>query len=365
VKTVSIPNTLLSNPGGGTASAQNSPRALRGSAAEWSTPYTQQWSFDIQRQFTPTTLLTVAYIGTKGTHLLGIADINTVFPNLAYASGLVPPTTVFTSANSTQLNLLRPYQGYNSVNVIEPWFNSNYNSLQVFGQKRFRDDSIVAFSYTWSKNLTDNQTDRSSAAQNFYNRKEGEYGLASLDRRHVFTANFAYNLPFFRKQKGVEGKVLGGWEISGATYFNTGAPNTVTTLAGTDPAALGILGGSSAASPRPDMVCDPNAGAPHTRFQWFNAACFQDVNAGGVHLPGNTGRGVVRGPGFERVELGLFKNITFKERYRFQLRGEATNAFNHPNPNGFGSLGLGSGLFGTITSYRDPRIIQLAGKFYF
>src|SRR5260370_25895894 len=78
VNAVSIPNTLLSNAGGGTASVQNSPKALRGSAADWKTPYTQQWSFDIERQFTPTTLLTVAYVGTKATHLLAIADINTM-----------------------------------------------------------------------------------------------------------------------------------------------------------------------------------------------------------------------------------------------------------------------------------------------
>jgi hypothetical protein len=115
------------------------------------------------------------------------------------------------------------------------------------------------------------------------------------------------------------------------------------------------------------MVCDPNQNAPHTRFQWFNPACFQNVPAG-VHLPGNAGRGVVRGPGFERVDLGLFKNITFHERYRFQLRGEATNAFNHANPNGFSStalLSLGNALFNQITAYRDPRIIQLGAKFYF
>lgn len=364
VNAVSIPNTLLSNPGGGTASVQNSPKALRASAADWKTPYTQQWNFDIEHQFMSNILLTVAYVGTKGTHLLGIADINTLPPGLAYASGLLAPTTVVTSANTTLLNLLRPYQGYNSINVIEPWFNSNYNSLQVSGQKRFHDDSIIAFAYTYSKNLTDNQTDRSSAAQNFYNRKEGEYGLASLDRRQVFTANFVYNIPFMRAQKGLVGKVLGGWEVSGVTYFNTGAPNTVATLAGTDPAALGILGPSQA-GPRPDQVCDPNAGAPHTRFQWFNTGCFQNVNAATDHRPGNTGRGTVTGPGFERVDLGVFKNITFKERYRFQIRGEATNAFNHANPNGFGSLSLGSTLFGQITSYRDPRIIQLGGKFYF
>ena len=159
------------------------------------------------------------------------------------------------------------------------------------------------------------------------------------------------------------GKTLGGWQASAVTYFNTGLPLTVTTAAGTDPAALGIIG-SSASSPRPDMVCDPNQNAPHTRFQWFNTACFQNVPTG-VHLPGNAGRGVVRGPGFERVDLGLFKNILFHERIKLQLRGEATNSFNHANPNGVGvSLGTTS-TYGTITSFRDPRIIQLGAKFSF
>lgn len=365
VNSVSIPNTLLSNPGAGTATVSNSPKVLRTTSPDFKTPYTQQWSFDIQRQITPSWLFTAGYVGTKGTHLLGIVDINTVFPNLAYTSGLVSPSTVFTSANEPILNTIRPYLGYNAINMIVPWFNSNYNSLQLYSQKQFHDGSIFAFSYTWSKNLTDNQTDRSSAPQNFYNRHEAEYGRAALDRRHVFTGDFVYNIPFMRAQKGLVGKALGGWEVSGIVYLNTGTPSTIGTLAGTDPAALGILG-SSAAGPRPDMVCDPNQGALHTRFSWFNPACFQNVNAAVDHRPGNAGRGTINGPGFERVDLALFKNFTFfNERIKFQFRGEATNAFNHANPNGFGSTSIGSSLFNTITSYRDPRIIQLGGKFYF
>ena len=363
VNSVSIPNTPFDSPGSGTATVSNSPKVLRATTPDFKTPYTQQWSLDIQRQFAKDTILTVAYVGTKGTHLLGIVDENSVFPGLAYTSGLVPTTTTFTSANEPILNTIRPYLGYNAINVIVPWFNSNYNALQVYGQKLFHDASQVSFSYTWSKNLTDNQSDRSNAAQNFYNPHEGEYGLASLDRRQVFTASFVYNLPFYRAQKSLMGKTLGGWEVSGVLSLNTGLPNTIATLAGTDPADLGILG-SSAAGPRPDMVCDPNSGGPHTRFQWFNASCFQNV-ATGVHVPGNAGRGVVEGPGFERIDLAAFKNVTFRERFRFQLRGEATNAFNHANPNGFGSLSLGSSLFNTITSYREPRIIQLGAKLYF
>jgi len=103
---------------------------------------------------------------------------------------------------------------------------------------------------------------------------------------------------------------------------------------------------------------------PISRFQWFNAACFQNVPAG-VHLPGNAGTGVVEGPGFERLDLALFKSVRLKERYRLQVRWEATNAFNQAKPNAYGSLALGSAIFDQITSYRDPRIIQLGAKFYF
>src|SRR5262249_21314400 len=76
VNSVSINNTTFSNPGSGTATVQNSPKALRGTTPDFKTPYTQQWSLDIQHQITPSTILTVGYVGTKGTHLLGIVDEN-------------------------------------------------------------------------------------------------------------------------------------------------------------------------------------------------------------------------------------------------------------------------------------------------
>ncbi len=364
VNSANIAATTLGNPAGGTATVANSPKYIRATPVQFNTPYTQQWSFEIQRQFGSTATLNVAYVGTKGTHLLGIVDINSVQPGLAYSSGLVPATTNFTSANETLLNLLRPYQGYNSIGAIEPWFNSNYHSLQVSGQKRLSSDSLVAFSYTYSKNLTDAQTDRSSAPQNAYNFHEGEYGPGQYDRTHVFNLNFVYVVPFYREQKGLTGKLLGGWQISGIANYYTGLPYTVTT-SGTDPSGLGIIG-SSPASLRPDMVCNPNQGAPQTRYQWFNTSCFANVPAG-VHRPGNAGRGVVRGPGYEGWNLSASRNLRFgvDGRYRFQLRGEASNAFNHTNPSTFGSTSTASSLFGTITGYRDPRIIQLGGKFYF
>ena len=368
VQSTTITNTTLDNPAGGTALVSSSPVALHATPTKFQTPYTQSWSFEVQREFTPTLLLNVAYVGNKATHLLGEIDLNEVYPGLAYSSGVIAPNATITSANTPLLNALRPYPGYNAINTIEPWFNSNYNSLQVYTKKQFSGDSIFTLSYTWSHNLTDNQTDRSTAAQNTYNFNAGEYGPAQYDREQVFNASFVYTLPFFRAQQGFVGKALGGWEVSAIASYYTGLPYTVTT-SGVDPSGLGIIG-ASAASLRPNIVyssaCpngNPNDG-PKTRFEWFNTACFGAVPAG-IHIPGDAGRGIIRGPGYEGWNISASKNLVFRERFRFQLRGEAENAFNHTNPSTFGSTSTTSTLFGTITGYRDPRIIQLGAKFYF
>ena len=127
VNSVNIPNTTLSNPTGGTASVSYSPIGLHATTNQFHTPYVQQWSLEFQREVAHNFQLNVGYVGSKGTHLLGIVDINNSAPGLAWSSGLVSSTTVFTSANEGLLNALRPYQGYNYINNIEPWFNSNYH----------------------------------------------------------------------------------------------------------------------------------------------------------------------------------------------------------------------------------------------
>jgi outer membrane receptor protein involved in Fe transport len=364
VNSATITNTTLDNPAGGTATVSNTPKNPWATPYNYQTPYMQQWSFEIQRQITSSGIFNIAYVGSKGTHLLGNIDLNELPPGLAYSSGLIAAGTPITSANTTVLNLLRPYQGYGAfAQAIETWFNSNYNSLQISGQKRFRANTQINFAYTWSRNLTDNQSDRSNAAQNTYNFNRGEYGPALYDRTQVFNVNFVYTLPFFREQKGFAGKALGGWEVAGIGQYYTGLPYTATT-ANLDPAGLGIIG-PSAATLRPDLVCNPNNG-PKTRAEWFNTACFQDPPAASGRV-GNEGRGVIRGPGFEGWSFSASKNVTFgpEQRFRFQLRGEASNAFNHTNPSTFGSLSRISTLFGVVTGYRDPRIIQLGAKLYF
>ena len=364
VNAVTLSNAVtLDNPTGGTGAVSVTPKILRGTPTEFKTPYSQQWSLELQREVLPKTIVTASYVGTKGTHLLGIIDINEVAPNLAYTSGFAPLTTNYTStAAEVPLNLIRPYKGYSSINVVEPWFNSNYHSLQVFAQRRFKGENQVSIAYTWARNMTDNGSDRSNAPQNSYNFK-ADYARATFDRRQVANINFIYMLPFFTAQKGIIGKAAGGWQLSGIGSLYTGLPYTVTTSS-SDPAALGLLPG--AASARPDLLCDPYAGVSSTRLAWFNTACFKNPAAGDHHI-GNAGRSVLLGPGYVGFSLSFSKNVVFgpENRFRFQLRAEASNALNHTNPSTFGSTNNTSSLFGTITGYRDPRTVQLGAKLYF
>ena len=140
------------------------------------------------------------------------------------------------------------------------------------------------------------------------------------------------------------------------------SPFTVTTSS-VDPAGLGLLG-NSAASSRPDMICDPNRDAPHKLSTWFNTSCFAAVPQGTVR-PGNAGRGVVRGPGFWNIDASVMKMFYVKERFNVQLRGESFNTLNHPSPSGIGSTNITSTLFGQITGFRAPRRVQLAVKLTF
>ncbi len=379
-----ITNTRLDNPG---AAATTPPSAaastIRGMDPDWHTPYTQHWSLDVQHQITSKTVASVGYYGSKGTHLIGVVEINELQPGQATssqcASGantfqtpgttlvpcLVPGTGFFSTAATNIVDQIRPYKGYRSITMLSPRFNSNYHSMQVGAQHRFARESQVNVAYTWSKNLTDSQNDRSNAPQNSYDIRS-EYSRATLDRRHVFSLNYIYELPFFRDQQGFTGKLLGGWQASGIVTYNTGLPFTVTTSA-YDPAGLGFIPAAIAGG-RPNLLCDPNENAPHTQQEYFNTACFERNPAATAtnisNTPGSAGRGVIEGPSTSRVDFTMTKNIRFNESMRLQLRGEAFNILNHTNFRGL-STNVTAANFGQVISVRDPRTIQLGVKFYF
>ena len=359
-----INSTTLDNPAGGIPANSAAVLALRGTPLPIKTPYSQQWSLDVQRQITPTLKVDVGYYGNNGVHLLGIVDINEVQPGAGYAAGLTssPTTTGFTSSTEGRLNVLRPYVGYNAISVVESAFNSNYNSFQASVQKRFRQDSLLNVYYTWSHNLTNNQSDRSTAPQNTYD-IAAEYGPTQFDKRHILSADYVYALPWYRDQNGFVGHTLGGWSVSGIVSYSSGAPLTVTT-SGVDPAGLGFLG-PSAAGGRPNVSGNPNSNAPHTLAQFFNTSVFSLVPNGTV-APGNSGRGIVIGPGIERWDIAFMKDFRMHwENTSLQFRGEMFNAFNHTNFNSLGTTFTSSSTFGKVLTAHDPRIVQLGLKFNF
>ncbi len=361
VRSVSISNPSLDNPAASAPNISAAPLNLRGIPFDPQTPYIQQFSLDVQREVTKGMIVDVGYFGSKGTHLLGIVDLNLVPPGAAVAAGAVGPNQVITTANTPMLlNALRPYKGYGAINAPQNWFNSNYHSMQVAMEKRLGSASLFKLAYTFSRNMTDNQTDRVTAPQNPYNFR-ADYGPAAFDRRHIFTMNYIYELPFFRDQEGLAGRLLGGWQVSGITTYGSGVPLTVTTT-GVDPAGLGFLG-ASASGPRPDLIGDPNENAPHTFAQYFNTGAFAEVPTG-VIRPGNSGRGVVQGPGFGRWDMALARVIKITEGFKFQVRGEMFNMFNHTNPLNVNTVRTNP-LFGQVTSTRDPRLVQLGLKLNF
>lgn len=131
----------------------------------------------------------------------------------------------------------------------------------------------------------------------------GEYGNLEYDRRHIFSGSYVYNLPFLKNQQGLVGHALGGWEVAGILYANTGSH--LTASLSRDPAGLGLRDPSTFEGGRPDIVGDPNAGAPHTIDKWFNASAFAAVPAGEIR-PGNEPRGTIVGPGYFRWDASCF-----------------------------------------------------------
>lgn len=397
-ETITASNTRLDNPANA-AFVVAGIQSLRAIQSDWHTPYMQHWSLDIQQQLTNKTLVTIGYYGSKGTHLIGLTEINDLPPGLALNSKCAPgngyfsqtpaPTLVTcqpagyafrntaaatgnpnvvgttTFTDTLILDQLRPYRGYRSIAMVQPRYNSNYHSLQISGQQRLGGNSQVSVAYTFSKNLTDNPSDRSNSPQNPYDIRS-DYQRATLDRRHVLALNYIYELPFFRNQQGFVGKTLGGWQASGIITYNTGLPFTATT-SNLDYAGLGMILANPTA--RPNLLCDPNENAPHTVAQWFNTACFQtnptNTATGLPNTPGTAGRGVINGPSTKRVDFTMVKNLRLYENLRMQFRAEVFNIFNHTNFRGFTSLNVTSTAFGQIGSTRDPRTMQFALKLNF
>ena len=361
VNSITISNTRLENPAAGVVNISAVPKTLRGTSFDPKTPYSQQWSFDVWCQLSKKSVLNVGYYGSKGTHLLGVVDMNMIPVGAAVAAGITDANTPLTSVTTPKINAIRPYKGFNAINTVQTWFNSNYHSLQVSAQHRLSGSSSLRLSYTYGKTLTDATSDRSNAPQNFYNRS-AEYARANFDRTHVANVSYIYYLPYMRGSRGVVASIVKDWQMSGIVAMQSGLPLRVTSGLGLDWGGVGILG-TSAASPRPDLISSANADAPHTIAKWFNTQAFAAVPTGEVRM-GNAGATTVNGPGAWRLDTSVFRNVKLTERFGLQLRFESFNTLNHTNYLGI-STSLGASNFGQVTSAREPRRIQLGAKLVF
>jgi hypothetical protein len=351
---VNIYSTSLGNPAGtaGTLYASGLSAAL----APWKYPSVQKWSLSVQREIHQGTTASLAYVGSKGSHLLGYLDINQPKPNPLIADYTISPDYV------------RPYQGWSGITAYTNIFNSNYNSLQASLIHRLKQGISFQASYTYSKALTDNSGPNSinpSFPQDSYN-IPAEYGPSDFDRRHVLALNYSWDIPFARHTAGIAKTVLDGWQLSGITMFQSGAPGTIVLL--NDNAGIGSW------NERADQVGDPFKAGPvaanpgcqapsqlRTFANWFNPCAFAIPTTGTF---GNSRRGSLYGPGFQNWDMGITKTFSVREPVSLQFRLEAFNVFNHPNW-GTPDYYIDDPNFSTVSSATAPRIVQagLALKF--
>jgi Carboxypeptidase regulatory-like domain len=355
IQNLLISNTNFSNPGSGAVAGNPSPQVLKAAQTNWQSPYVQAYSLDLQRSF-GAILADVGYYGNRVLHLPVNQDINQPLPGLYIQKGVIPGGVV-NATNTPDLNQIRPYLGYGPINSDIQNGISNYNSLQASVTKRFRDGSLAAVNYTYSRTLSN-----ASAPQNIYN-PAAEYGPDGSGRANILNFNYVYVLPFFLKERSVKGYLLGGWEFTGIVSFASGQYLTANTSA-VDPAGQGILAtGTAEGNDRPDYVSNPNAHAPHSQLQWFNTAAFTAVPAG-QYRPGNSSNGSIIGPGYENWDLSLFKNAHFGAERDLQFRFETFNAFNHTNFNAISTVTSATN-YGQVTSAGSARVLQLGAKFAF
>ena len=346
------------------------------------TPLVRQYNVNLQYEFAKNWVLETSYVGSSGINLLdAYHNYNTA--QLASPSNPINGQTT----NSLENVALRvPYLGYQPVGVQGSGFDgvSNYNSLQVTLRKSFSHGLIVQAAYTYSKDLTNiNYYSGGAVGANINNASNlaSQYGPAYFNRPQRVVINYSYDLPF-GKHDGLLGKVAEGWNVSGVTTIQDGGPITIV-----DPNAGSIYGTNSVANTAnlcPGQTYNSilssgsltsrlggNSGGPG----YFNNSAFCSAPTGGIYGDGtgygNTGVGIVSGPGQFNWDITIVKTTKITERQTLVFRAEFFNAFNHAqfnNPLASPAPGLAQlgPTFGEITSTSvNPRIIQFGIKYLF
>jgi hypothetical protein len=337
------------------------PAGLTALAYYYPNPATAQFSLGLQQQLAPAIVGVLQYVGSAGWNQSDERAINTL--------PLADLTDRAAVASGTPSNPYRVFPGYAGINQVESATSQNYNSLQAGLRIENKHGLTAQLSYTWSHEIdiqsgdlgSTNVAGSSGSVSDPFNLKY-DRGSGVLDRRHIFSANYDYQLPFFHSGSNLlTHEVLGGWEVSGVTTAEAGSPVNVTYSTDT----LGLGGGTLN---RPDLVSSPHG--DKSQLQWFNTAAFAPPTApwagGGNQGFGSAGKDTIVGPGLFNWNVSLFKNIplTSHEGPHLEIRFESFNTFNHTEFNGI-DTGYTDSKFGQVTSTYDPRVLQFGGKFLF
>jgi hypothetical protein len=325
--------------------------------------YIHEWDFDIESQLTQSLALDVRYLGTAAIELNHFH----FFGNQPVPG---PGSTV------AEIQARRPFPDFGETAEGGPGANANYNSLQVQLTQRMSQGLSFIAGYTWAHQLTNNDGEEGGYATGGAglgqddNHPGEEYANGVNDVRQRFTIGGVYDLPFGPGKRFAPGAgrvvntLIGGWEfapnfqLQSGFYFTPGAGQDVANV--------------TTGNERPDRLCNGNlSGGSRTVAEWFNTSCFSDAtlitlkNAGTPQF-GNSGPGIIEGPGIFDLDFGMYKDFKLSERYKLQFRGEFFNAFNTAD---FASVGpstsVTAGNYGQLMGAADGREIQFALKLTF
>ena len=323
---------------------------------KWVLASVQNWSLTVERELLPSTLLRVAYVGTKGTNLTGLWDQNApVYDhNRTYAE------------NTSTINARRPIAGYQAIARWMHGFNSVYHGLQLTLDRRFTKGLTYSASYTWSKGVDYYSQDESASFGRARRTNPFDFfekrGLNDFHRKHRFVGSFVWDLPDPTGSAALKA-VLGGWQASGIVTMQSGGPFEIwgrgNPTAGAGNARVDLLG-----TGYPGLSGSRSKGEKIARF--FDVTRFANTRPGTY---GTLGRNAMIGPGFGNVDIAVMKGGPVKamgEQGRWEYRFEAFNLFNATHLGNPNSTITNTARFGTITGIADePRILQMSLKFFF
>ena len=334
----------------------------------WQPTYMQRWSFDIQHEIGKAMVGTIAYVGSKGTHLPMQWDLN------------LPAQGTF--LNSDDYYQARPLtatapERWGAINTVRTMRSNNYNAMNAELRIRQWHGLTGQLSYTWSK-----QMDRflrpngESGVQAIGGQWHPEWSYGPSDANHTnrLAAGVTYTLPGETMPNRFARELLGGWQISSVSTFESGAPVTVWNNYTSSYDYMGDV---------PDRTCSGNLSGGKRNFtHYFNTSCYvepaastdpalidQGITNFAVHR-GNERRNSLTGPGIDNWDLGLQKTFpVVGEGRSLSIRADAFNAFNHAqwssiNTNDDREINDQS-QFGWVTSARPGRRLQINMRFVF